>query len=45
MQNSSAGTLHSGQSDAGNVCWTIANDTRSLELYFDSDSRTWLALN
>jgi hypothetical protein len=43
----SFGTLYSGQSDTGNVCWTIAaNDAASLELYFDGSAyKTWLALH
>jgi hypothetical protein len=43
----SFGTLFSGQSDTGNVCWRIAaNDAASLELYFDGSAyRTWLALH
>jgi hypothetical protein len=46
-QLDSFGTLYSGQSDTGNVCWTIAaNDASSLELYFDgSGYKTWLALH
>jgi hypothetical protein len=46
-QLDSFGTLFSGQSDTGNVCWTIAtNDVSSLELYFDgSGYKTWLALH
>jgi hypothetical protein len=41
------GTLYSGQSYTGNICWTIAaNDASSLELYFDgSGYKTWLALH
>jgi hypothetical protein len=41
------GTLYSGQSYTGNICWTVAaNDASSLELYFDgSGYKTWLALH
>jgi hypothetical protein len=41
------GALYSGQSDTGNVCWTIAaDDAPSLELFFDGfEYQTWLALH
>jgi hypothetical protein len=42
-----AGTIYSGQSATGNVCWTIAaNDAASLELYFYGQKyKTWFALH
>jgi hypothetical protein len=46
-QLDAAGTLYSGQSATGNVCWTIAaNDASSLELYYDGQTyKTWFALH
>jgi hypothetical protein len=46
-QLESFGTLYSGQSDTGNICWTIAaNDAPGLEMYFDGfEYQTWLALH
>jgi hypothetical protein len=41
------GTLYSGQSATGNLCWTIAtNDASTLLMFFAGTSyRTWFALS